>query len=315
MTRFEVVRRAILADFTFAQNAFGAAMAVLVPTLLRFLLGPSLNPVPFVTYFPAVMFAAVCLGWRWATIATLLSAIVVNRLFLTQPWLKNPGPPDIAILAFFSLSCSVMIFIGDTLRRSVREADQLLKERDLLSGELYHRVQNMLGVMGAMVQMGQATEIEAFRTDLQGRIQALSKANRILREGLAASDKVDELIDDAVAPFNQDNAIRFSGPPRTLAPKTGYQLILILHELCTNALKHGALSQAQGRVHISWNDEDCPFQLEWRENGGPPVSPPTRKGLGSRLLSGQRDFSVNVFYEPCGVVCSVALADGSTSQS
>ncbi|GFM30726.1 sensor histidine kinase [Novosphingobium sp. PY1] len=313
MTRFDVVRRAILADFTFAQNSSWIAVAVLVPTVLRYLLGPSVNPVPFVTYFPAVMFVAVCLGWRWAAIATLLSAVAVNRLFLTHPWLKQPGFPEIAILGFFCLSCSVMIFIGDTLRRTVREADLLLHERDLLSGELYHRVQNMLSVMGAMIQMGQATEVEEFRADLQGRVQALSKANRLLREGSTQSDTVGQLIQDAVAAFNRDNSISASGPPRTLAANLGYQLIIILHELCTNALKHGALSVPQGRVHISWNGHKAPFRMEWRESNGPQVTPPTRRGLGSKLLSGQRGFSVDVNYESCGVVCFVTLVNDGVS--
>lgn len=99
------------------------------------------------------------------------------------------------------------------------------------------------------------------------------------------------------------------GPFRTLPANASYQLVLILHELCTNALKHGALSVPQGRVRISWSPEPYPFRLEWREIGGPPVSPPSRKGLGSRLFAGQHVFAVEIKYEPQGVVGSAILIE------
>lgn len=305
MTRFEIVRRVILADLTKFQKAFGTAIAIAAPTALRFALGHSANPVPFVTYFPAVMFASIFLGWRWAAIATMISAAIVNRVFLTQPWLRDAGPPDVAILIFFGLSCAVLIFMGDTLRRAVRDTERIARERDMLSAELYHRVQNVLSVITAMVQMGKATEIAEFREDLTGRIQALSKANRILKGGLASTDKVDELIEQVVAPFSRDGAMFLHGPSRTLPSKASYQLVLILHELCTNAVKHGALSVPQGQVHVSWTGEPDAFRLEWRETGGPPVSPPTRKGIGSRLLAGQTAFAVEVTYEPGGILASI----------
>lgn len=308
MARFEVVRRLILAELTGFQKAVGTVVAIAVPTALRMALGQSANPVPFVTYFPAIMFTAIVLGWRWAAIATMASAVIVNCVFLAQPWLKNPAASDMAILIFFALSCSVLICIGDVLRRTVRELERLSRERDAISGELHHRVQNLLSVMSAMVQMTRAVEIDEFRDDLMGRIRALSKANRFLHDGAAAGGDVPGLIAEAVAPFSRDGSMLVEGPSLTLPPKISYQLVLIMHEFCTNAVKHGALSVSQGQVHVSWTGEHEPFRLEWREIGGPPVSPPTRKGLGSRLLSGQSAFAVDLRFEEGGVVGLVTLA-------
>jgi two-component sensor histidine kinase len=87
---------------------------------------------------------------------------------------------------------------------------------------------------------------------------------------------------------------------------------MALHELTTNAAKYGALSNDAGRVVIGWKlAEGAPemVRLVWREEGGPPVAPPTRRGFGSRLiersLAGQTGGEVQVSYEPAGVVCTI----------
>ncbi|HKT84706.1 MAG TPA: sensor histidine kinase [Novosphingobium sp.] len=307
MTRFEAVRGAILSNITGPQKVFWTSVVIAAPTALRLLLGHSANPVPFVTYFPAIMLAAVFLGWRWAAIATVASALIVNRLFLSRPWLENPSQSEITILFFFCASCAVLILIGDTLRRAVRETERLSRERDVLNGELYHRVQNVLSVVTALVGMAKANDVAQFREDLLGRILALSKANRVLKDGTSTGRSVEELIAQAVAPFRRDCSMALAGPPRTLPVDACYQLVLILHELCTNALKHGALRVETGRVHVNWTAEPHPFRLDWREAGGPPVAPPKRKGLGSKLFAGQHMFAVEVRYEPAGVTAAATL--------
>lgn len=309
MTRFELVRRAILAELTLLQKVLVTGAAIALPTLLRALLGSSANPVPFVTFFPAVMLTAVILGWRWAAGATLVSAVIINRVFLAHPWLEHPRTSDIAVLIFFGLSCAVLILTGDTLRRMVRETERFARERNMLSGELYHRVQNVLSVVSALVQMGRADDVDQFRDDLIGRVQALSKANRFLLDKATDGGDVADLIGQAVAPFRRAGAMTLDGPPCTLPALAAYQLVLVLHEFCTNALKHGALSVQHGKVHVSWTGNEEPFRLQWRESGGPPVAPPARKGLGSRLLASQGIFAIEVQYEPEGVCGSIVLLD------
>ena len=88
---------------------------------------------------------------------------------------------------------------------------------------------------------------------------------------------------------------------------------MALHELVTNAAKYGALTTEVGQVDITWQligeDKDRRLSLQWMESGGPPVSPPTRKGFGSRLvqrvLATELGGMVDVAYEPSGVVCTI----------
>jgi two-component sensor histidine kinase len=302
------LRKVVLSDLALGTNILATVAAVLVPTALRWLFGHNINPVPFVTYFPVVLLAAVLLGWRWAAIATIASAIIVNRLFLAKPWLEGAHPPEIAVFVFFVLSCSFLIFMGDALRRTVRQLDRHAREREVLLHEMYHRVQNTCSVIQAMIRMAGSTDLDQYRRELLDRVQALSEANRILQAEAESDTSVRQLIEQAIAPFSGDDRFLIEGPDRALPPNAGRQLLLILHELCTNALKHGALSLPQGRVAILWTNGQEPLRVEWRESGGPPVEPPSRIGLGTRLMKAQGAFAATTTYEPQGVVCTLELA-------
>lgn len=86
---------------------------------------------------------------------------------------------------------------------------------------------------------------------------------------------------------------------------------MVIHELCTNAVKYGALSVPDGRVSISWTAADDRFKLHWKESGGPPVAEPTRRSFGSRLieqaLPGQLSGEARLRFEPDGVGCEVNI--------
>lgn len=100
VTRLDFVRRAILADLTPGQKLFATAAVIAVPTGLRAALGDSADPVPFVTYFPAILIAAVFLGWRWAVGATLVAVAIVYWLFLSALWLQQAQSGEPAIFVF-----------------------------------------------------------------------------------------------------------------------------------------------------------------------------------------------------------------------
>jgi len=105
----------------------------------------------------------------------------------------------------------------------------------------------------------------------------------------------------------------FTGPDIKLEPKTGISLSMAFHELTTNAMKYGAWSNAEGKVSIKWSVEgsgsDARLRLEWRESGGPPVSPPSRRGFGSRLvergLAAEMEGEAVMRFEPNGLVCVI----------
>ena len=104
-----------------------------------------------------------------------------------------------------------------------------------------------------------------------------------------------------------------------LAPQAAVTLSMAVHELCTNAVKYGALSAPSGSVEIKWSVDDNQFRWRWQERSGPPVIPPAQTGFGSRLiersLATQLSAEVNIVYEPAGVVCTIdaplsAVRDG-----
>lgn len=214
---------------------------------------------------------------------------------------------------------------GDVVQQFASFADITKHHREkerlrLLLEELNHRTQNTLATVLAIARQtlrGMADEevVDA----LEGRILALSKTHSLL--GRESWDRVSlcKILDLVLQPFglHESRVSRFSvqGEDVRLQPKSALTLTMVFHELASNAVKHGALSNDAGRIDISWKVEPSPqgdqLRLRWQESGGPPVAPPTHKGFGSRLI--QRDLAqdlggqVYLDYEPTGVVCEIIM--------
>jgi two-component sensor histidine kinase len=115
--------------------------------------------------------------------------------------------------------------------------------------------------------------------------------------------------------------IRLSGPRILLAPRAAVAIAMALHELCTNAVKYGALSCAAGHVNLTWRTEDNSngerLKMLWREEGGPNVSPPTRRGFGSllleRSLAHDLEGKVTLDFRPDGLLCDIDAPTVSAS--
>lgn len=201
--------------------------------------------------------------------------------------------------------------------RHKEEEDRL---RFLLD-ELNHRVQNTLVTVLAIV--GQTLQHVADREAVglvEGRILALARGHSLLGSKDWERVGLRDVISQILRPFGLDDpqVARFSvrGDDARLQPKTALTLAMVFHELATNATKYGALSgNAAGRVDIDWQVEMTlegeRMRLRWQESGGPPVSPPSRKGFGSRLiergLAQDLDGEVHLDYEPAGVICRIVM--------
>lgn len=190
----------------------------------------------------------------------------------------------------------------------------------MLIDELNHRVKNTLAII-------QSIAVQTFKAEdgngappeqrelFESRLMALAKAHDVLTranwEGARLRDVVFEVI--AVHSGGDDDAFEVRGQDARLTPKMALSLSMALHELCTNATKYGALSVPDGRVSIFWTVEKIDagrcLRLEWREEGGPPVATPSRKGFGSRLIERQlaRELrgEVTLTFAPKGVTCSI----------
>jgi two-component sensor histidine kinase len=192
-----------------------------------------------------------------------------------------------------------------------RRADE---HRQLLLDELNHRVRNTLtAVLSIAMQTFRGKAEPEVAQALQARLMALSRAHDILtREHWDGAD-LSDIVKQATAPYRGDGGrIRFEGPSIRLLPKSALALAMAMHELCTNAVKYGALKGDQGRVSIEWqatNTAGAPrLRLRWEESGGPPVREPTKHGFGSRLLrslSEDLDAQVELHYPSTGVVCTI----------
>ena len=165
-------------------------------------------------------------------------------------------------------------------------------QREVLINELNHRVKNTLATVQSIAyqSLRYAPTVEAFGKAFDARLLALSKTQDLLTSGNWIRAPLRELISNELAPYCSDsNAVHLSGSDVQLRPRMLTALGMLIHELTTNAVKYGALSIPGGHVDVSWQTEspDSVGQLliSWIECDGPPIDqPPTRKGMGSRLL-------------------------------
>ncbi len=183
----------------------------------------------------------------------------------------------------------------------------------LMNAELEHRVKNMLAVVSAIASQTLRDTISDTVVDsFTNRLRALGQGYELLTAKSYAAVPVRDVVENALAPHRKgEERISVSGPHIIVGSKQALSLGLAIHELATNAIKYGALSNDRGQIDISWREEldgDLPvFRFSWRERDGAPVEKPLRKGFGSELIEGRLgwDFGgrVDVSYEPSGFVC------------
>ncbi len=207
----------------------------------------------------------------------------------------------------------VITFIGVTAITRAEERQRLLL------AELQHRVRNTLGVVRSIARRSAetSTSVEEYASHLDGRLNALARIQAMVNRGPEGGFDLEYLIVEELLGYNarEGDQLRVSGPPVRFQPKAAETLALALHELATNAIKYGALSQPAGRVDVSWrlDDADGTTRLifDWRERGGPPVTPPKRKGFGSELLERTLAFELKgkttLTFNPSGLHCTILI--------
>ena len=188
----------------------------------------------------------------------------------------------------------------------------------LVVDELNHRVKNTLATVQSMTQQslrGDDTPPH-LRETLESRLLALSSAHDVLTDEQWSGADLAPIVRRACDPFDSGGRIEIAGPSVRLSPRIAIALALAFHELCTNAVKYGALSLAGGRVDVRWDfqpgSDQAELEITWRESGGPPVAKPTRRGFGSRMiersLSAELGGKVTLDYAPEGLVCRLAVS-------
>lgn len=193
----------------------------------------------------------------------------------------------------------------DVTERRIAEAHQRL-----LINELNHRVKNTLAIVQAIAWQSLRDGVpRSVREAFEGRLSALAAAHDVLTRQNWESASIARIIDQATAPHHSGQLCA-AGPDVELPPKTAVALGLAMHELATNAVKHGALSQPGGTVTVRWSAEGRRLALSWTETGGPEPAPvPARRGFGMRMLeqglAEELCGTVTLDFRPQGLVCEV----------
>ncbi|TYB83731.1 HWE histidine kinase domain-containing protein [Oceaniovalibus sp. ACAM 378] len=174
----------------------------------------------------------------------------------------------------------------------VNDITEFVKNRELkdaIAGEMHHRIGNLMATVATVArQTGRMqTSLDGFLPVFEARIRALTKAHSMFAKGNRKSMTMDRLIYEQLDAYGDriDSTILVEGPEMRVNASEAQAISLALHELTTNAAKHGALHQDGGRLSIKWKVVGDGFEFEWTETGLSGVSEPTKAGFGTMILT------------------------------
>lgn len=228
------------------------------------------------------------------------------------------------ITLFFGALASLMVMaIGRLITKRAAEDRRVLEWltsqasiRNSLTRELNHRVKNTLAnvLSIAALTRRRSTGIDDFTESLTARIRALSATHDLLSQSDWGNAALGDIVRSELAPYMEghESHVAMSGPTIKLAPNDAMSLGLAIHELATNAAKYGALSTIEGRIHVHWvllSPELA--EIHWREEGGPPVAEPSKRGFGrdliEKIVAHELKSEVDLRFNPGGVECRLKV--------
>lgn len=203
---------------------------------------------------------------------------------------------------------------AEQLRAEVQERKQAEERLTILVQELAHRVKNLLSVFQSITSrtLTRDRAIADAREVLIGRLQSLGHAHELLTESYWRGAELHDVVMAEIAGFSE--RVRVSGPKVELGASGVQTFALIVHELCTNAAKYGALSNPEGEVLASWtlggNGSSAHMDFSWIERGGPPVEPATHEGFGLSLITAMGSNATGepvLDFSPGGFACKLRV--------
>ena len=189
-----------------------------------------------------------------------------------------------------------------------KEAEE---RQNLLAREVDHRARNALAVIQSIIRLTRAKSVDDYVAAIEGRIKALARAHTLLSDSRWHGADLATLVAEELAPYRTGDKVTIEGPDISLQPSTAQGLALALHELATNAAKHGALSSVKGKVNLSWQLRPDALVLNWAENGGPQIAPPAARSFGLRVIRASIEQQLNgeatFDWDPKGLRCSFSI--------
>lgn len=201
--------------------------------------------------------------------------------------------------------------------RDISARKQAEENATLIMEELNHRIRNALATVHSIVgqSLRGAASLDDFKIAINGRLTALAATHDLVTRSDRDGATLSELIHSELTPYGDAKVARWgmSGPKLSLEPKPALAIGMLIHELATNAAKYGGLSTPDGHVDVRWTTREIEGRqrliLEWREGGGPPVTTPSRRGFGTRLITEALAQGLNgkiaLFFNRDGVRCEV----------
>ena len=279
-----------------AMAAIGLIRAMYITSLL-----------PWLPFIPAIILLGVLLGSRVGLFSIALAALFAGISIAPGHDMRNLTSQQGWATILFALTMGFMVFLVGRLRAAYRRnailiagaetAAALLIDREaelaLLNAELGHRLKNQLTVVQAMAGqiIRRSESLSGAERALTDRIGALARASDLLLGVGPQEQEIGRLLTTVVSPLQvASERINCKGGSLRLSREASLALALAIHELATNAVKYGALSNETGKVEITWECGEvagvrsADFRFCWREVGGPEVQEPVRRGFGTTLL-------------------------------
>jgi two-component sensor histidine kinase len=201
----------------------------------------------------------------------------------------------------------------------ITDRKQAENRQKVLIDELNHRVKNTLATVQSLAvqTVRHADGLQDFIGKFQARLLGVARAHDLLTKRHWENAPLGSLAAEVLAPLTgaAQPRVAIDGPSFDLSPRAALSLTMALSELATNAVKYGALSSEKGTLSLQWHlrqeSDSTTLNLEWQELGGPPVSPPTRRGFGLRLMERCIEADLrgvfDLVFEPSGVRCRMTI--------
>jgi len=297
--------------------------------LARFVFDPYLPPgFPYLTFFPAIIITGFVFGMYPALTCAVLSAASAWYWFIPPFDSFAVDGQTVTALVFFlvvvGIDLGLLQLALSAYASQVRAHDDLARAHALqqvVSQEVDHRIKNLLATVSGLISLSQkhADTPAALARQLRLRIAAMGNAIAMLRDSLHGGEaEMEAAVTAALEPLGllSDGRVQVMGPKVVLNSSALMAINLILHELGTNAVKYGALSNESGQIAIGWQQQKAAdgeemLRLDWLETGGPEVSSPARTGFGTELarrmsasLGGSCDFD----FAPYGLAVRITMS-------
>jgi two-component sensor histidine kinase len=265
--------------------------------------------------FVAIAWAVSTLCITWFIGSRFFVRPISRLLSVIRKWRKG----DQTVRTGFTSEIGEISRLGMELDRMIDQIVRDQNDKQLLADELMHRIKNTLAMVSALATstMNKPDPGRDLLPSFLARIQALAETTDILHAKHWHGADLEKLVRAVTSPVlaGDETKAAISGPEVHLGPREAFGMTLVVHELCTNAVKHGALRTPDGTINVSWQIRDRKLSFDWTESGIDGIETPTGQGFGSKLMKrafGQAG-SVRSDFLPTGLRCEIELELGRLS--